>query len=485
MVGTPHTSELGINVPTSISEQLKRELAALGSCLPSRSDRSHAASLATWHGELTERQQSFARILLERARKFEHSGPKGTDEDIWSSAAVAGADQARGAEMPLPALSLNEQSFVASGNKALAINALRLRTHCSRETALGTVERYERDSARPASSAPALPKPQVELPSGSELEEIVKRILEPGLANVAEQVERNAQLRQDSFNRSAAKAIAEQVASECTARVTRAMIEELDRRKPREVIIRAERDGIARTVEGLKHKSLETALSVVAANIPLLLVGPAGGGKSMAGEQISQALGLPFFMWGAASGTHEYLGYKDGAGAYHTTPFREAFERGGLFMAEELDSGSADVPLILNAALANGHMAFPDRAEPVVRHNDFRIVANANTYGTGADRIYVGRTQLDGATIDRFAFLDWAYDEELELACSSNEQWTRKVQRIRAAVSAERARIIVSPRASILGGKLLAQGLSEKQVLEMIIWKGVDSALRAKVEARI
>jgi cobaltochelatase CobS len=41
------------------------------------------------------------------------------------------------------------------------------------------------------------------------------------------------------------------------------------------------------------------------------------------------------------------------------------------------------------------------------------IVATANTFGTGADRVYVGSLQIDGATLDRFAFLEWPYDEGL------------------------------------------------------------------------
>lgn len=235
--------------------------------------------------------------------------------------------------------------------------------------------------------------------------------------------------------------------------------------------------------EGMHHKLLPVATQVVGQNIPLLLVGPAGGGKSTAGEQIAHMLNLPFYLQGAASGTHEYIGYKDGAGQYHTTPFRAAFENGGLFMAEELDSGSPDVPLILNAGLANGHMSFPDHPSPIKRHADFRIIANANTYGNGADRIYVGRTQLDGATIDRFAILDWNYDESMERALCGNAQWVERVQALRNSAQKEKARIIISPRASVNGAKLLAAGLDLGMVENAVIWKGCDLELRRRIEA--
>jgi hypothetical protein len=416
-------------VDSTHDAKLKRDLARLAPFLPGKNDRNKAESLARWSREFSSPQRFFAQQLIDRARKFERAGslPASAD-DLWSGD--------------------SEEPKAPLGKPAGA-----------------------------AAPAPTSAGPSVVEVNGADLQACVERVLAPGLEAIKGQLDVSAQARQDAFNRLAAKSIAEQVLA--------AALDALEKRKPREVNISVVQGDAIRTVEGLKHKRLADAMSVVAAGIPLLLVGPAGSGKSTAGEQIAQAFGTSFYLQGAASGTHEYLGYKDGSGTYHSTPFRQAFEHGGLFMAEELDSGSADVPLILNAGLANGHMAFPDSVNPVPKHKEFRIIANANTYGNGADRIYVGRTQLDGATIDRFAFLDWNYDEDLERACSTNADWTTYVQRVRAAVQAEKARIIVSPRASINGGKLLAQGLPRATVCEMVLWKGVDGELRKRVEARI
>ena len=41
-------------------------------------------------------------------------------------------------------------------------------------------------------------------------------------------------------------------------------------------------------------------------------------------------------------------------------------------------------------------------------------MATANTFGTGADPIYAGRNQLDGATLDRFVVIEMTYDAALE-----------------------------------------------------------------------
>lgn len=243
-------------------------------------------------------------------------------------------------------------------------------------------------------------------------------------------------------------------------------------------------DKPAVTIEGRTHAEFETVLTAVSLNDPIMLVGPAGSGKSTIVEQVAKALGLTFFLEGAMDGAHKVLGFVDGHGRYQTTAFRQAFEHGGLFCWEEADNSDPAVPLTVNNAIANGHCTFPDSPVPVARHADFRIVACANTWGRGADRLYVGRNQLDGATIDRFAMTDIDYDESLEMEIAGNRDWTKRVQSLRHAAIAEKARIIISPRASIRGAKYLAAGWPQKKVEEVCVWKGLDSELRHRIERR-
>jgi cobaltochelatase CobS len=214
----------------------------------------------------------------------------------------------------------------------------------------------------------------------------------------------------------------------------------------------------------------------------LALIGPAGSGKTTAAEQIAEALNLPFYIQGAVSGAHELVGFVDAHGRYQSTPFRQAFEHGGIIVLDEIDAGDPAGLLVMNAALANGHMAFPDQTAPVKKHENFRVVACANTFGTGADRLYVGRNQLDAATLDRFAALSWDYDETLEATLCADESWRKRVQALRHTASNEKARVIISPRASIYGAKLIAAGLDRATVENILVWKGADSELRRRIE---
>jgi hypothetical protein len=233
-----------------------------------------------------------------------------------------------------------------------------------------------------------------------------------------------------------------------------------------------------------RHFLFPKVLTTVNADIPTALIGPAGSGKSTMAGQIADALNLKYFLINSVSGTHELAGYMDAHGKYNTTSFREAFEKGGLAFVDEVDTSDAGALKWLNTALANGHAMFPDSADAVQRHPKFRMLIGANTFGNGADRMYVGANQLDASTLDRFVFFDFGYDENLEVILSGNAKWAERVQELRAAALEEKARVIISPRATIYGAKLLAAGWKQEEVEQGLIWKGMDPELQRRIEDR-
>lgn len=234
---------------------------------------------------------------------------------------------------------------------------------------------------------------------------------------------------------------------------------------------------------GACHKLTEQIAAVAICGIHQMLVGPAGSGKTTCVEKVSEILGLDFYPMSVGPQTtkSDLLGFIDAAGNYHTTVLREAFEKGGMLLLDELDAANAGVLTVINSLLANGYCSFPDGV--IRKHENFRCVCACNTYGRGADRQYVGRNQLDAATLDRFAVVDFDYDEELELAIAGNKRWVKKVQRYRKRAFDLKMRVVISPRASISGAKLLASGMDENLVEELVIWKGIPQEMRVKILA--
>jgi MoxR-like ATPase len=228
-----------------------------------------------------------------------------------------------------------------------------------------------------------------------------------------------------------------------------------------------------------RHAVFTDVLSCLSVRENVYLIGGAGSGKTTVASQVAEAMGLPFYSTGAVGMAYQLQGFINAEGKYMETDLYRAYTGGGIFLFDEIDASSAQALLAFNAIAANDLAAFP--CGTVKRHDDFVIIASANTFGNGADAQYVGRAQLDAATLDRFAFITMDYDEALEMAISPCEEWTRYVQAVRAKVSEHKMRHVVSPRASIRGGKLLLQGMDAKRVAELVVFKSMTDADRAKL----
>jgi len=243
----------------------------------------------------------------------------------------------------------------------------------------------------------------------------------------------------------------------------------------------------SKKLEGIQHNQFENLLKVISTGQAAFLVGPAGTGKSHAAETVADSLDLDFHAISVGSQTSksDLLGYMTATGDYIRTQFREAYEHGGIFLLDEADAGNSNVLILLNSGLSNGQMAFPDGM--VKAHEDFRMIATANTYGYGASRQYVGRNQLDAATLDRFVVLDWDIDEKLEASFAAGvkdgDRWLRVVRAVRNHVLKELdIRMVVSPRAVQRGVKLLSAGLDFETILPMALTSNTPNGHRKDLE---
>lgn len=167
-------------------------------------------------------------------------------------------------------------------------------------------------------------------------------------------------------------------------------------------------------VEGLAHEMTESVLKYIAARLPLLLVGHAGSGKTHIAIQCAKVLGLKYYSISVNEQTSksDFLGYTDATGKLVKTNFRKAYEKGGVFIIDEIDAGNPNILTVVNSALSNDTCPFPDGM--VSRHEDFVCVCTANTFGEGESLQYIGRNILDAATRDRFATLFIDYSNGLE-----------------------------------------------------------------------
>jgi len=252
------------------------------------------------------------------------------------------------------------------------------------------------------------------------------------------------------------------------AQVLRIVNEVISKQEPKIIEVRSEKGNVK--IEGFVHNQFESILNVANERLHIWLTGTAGAGKTQVCEQVSKALNLPFYSLSVCAQTTEskLLGYNDANGNFVSTIFFEAYKNGGIFLLDEIDNGNANVLSVLNAALANGLCCFASGM--VQKHKDFICIAAANTIGTGGNIQYVGRNRIDAATLDRFIMIDFKIDEVLEMNISPNKEFTKIVQKLREKASKKGMSIIISPRASINGGKLVNANFSTDEALNMVIF---------------
>lgn len=240
---------------------------------------------------------------------------------------------------------------------------------------------------------------------------------------------------------------------------------------------------------GRQHKTFKELVQLLSCrdektgrNINVWANGPAGSGKTTAAINAAKSLNTEFFYTGAINDPTLLTGYRDVAGNYVSSLLRQAWEFGGFFLWDDIDSSDPNALLAFMALLANGHAAFPDRIVP--RHENCYIMAGANTLGLGATSEYCGRLKQDGAFMDRFAPLFWGYDEDLESETCGNREWSKRVQHIRAKVAERGLRsVLITPRASYSGALMLAGGFSQDRTEEILLksrmsddqWKQVSA----------
>lgn len=209
-------------------------------------------------------------------------------------------------------------------------------------------------------------------------------------------------------------------------------------------------------IEGVLPEYFGKLLQLAKAGKNILLVGPAGAGKTFIAGKLAEALDRDYFSQSCSAGVTEsvFTGRllpvgTAGTFEYIQSDFVDAYENGKVFLLDEFDAADANVLVFLNQALANDHFYVSQRTgnTRVNKHKNFVAIAAANTFGSGGDIMYSGRNILDAATLDRFKIgtieVDYSETVERELVDSEVLTWGKNV---RAQIIQHRLQKIMSTR---------------------------------------
>lgn len=266
----------------------------------------------------------------------------------------------------------------------------------------------------------------------------------------------------------------------------------------------AKRTLILRTPENkrieIKSSHYKTANLVkrINARIHTYVWGPRGTGKTHTVLQVLNALGYtadniymescnPYFT------PHNYMGFQNAMGGYSESSLYRFLKAEGAaaFFIDEFDRQRPDAPSVLNGLLAQKHMSFPN-GETLYLTDAKVIIASGNTNMMGGSTAYAAASRQELSTIDRFLFLHWPIDENLEGSIASSMSpeygmlWCRWIQAVRRFVARPENRnmesVSPSPRATFDGLRLMINSQeSVDDAAENAVFKGLDPTMVSKV----
>jgi len=240
------------------------------------------------------------------------------------------------------------------------------------------------------------------------------------------------------------------------------------------------------------HPNHEQLVAKISLRTNIYIHGPTGSGKTEGIKRAAKACNLPFYkkLLGNQTSESSIIGYMSANGDYVKGIAYDAFTTGGILCMDEVDNGNPNTTLVCNG-LADREFAFPCGMREA--HKDFVLVATANTIGTGATLEYCGRNRLDAAMLNRFEFINWGYDEQLEFkiadlnaidtATNNNQQvdleavksLVEDIQRFRLCLKDLNINHIISPRNTIQAVKAFVIGRPRIEIIKSILFKGIDN----------
>ena len=234
-------------------------------------------------------------------------------------------------------------------------------------------------------------------------------------------------------------------------------------------------------IEGLQHEKFPFVLKCLKIFKCVWLMGSSGTGKSYLIEQCAKALGFS-----KEDGTYEYLKGSAGVTESHMTgrmtfdgtfidgAVARSFRNGTFLCLDEFDGFDANTGLVFNSVFdEQGILSTPnDRENPFVMKNEnFHVAVASNTTGDGSDFSYVGRNQLDLATLDRLQAVkvNIDYDKNVERALTGEfTDLADVLWDLRTRCEDNSLKRIVSTRLFLQGQKWRLAGLTNAEFLDII-----------------
>lgn len=245
-----------------------------------------------------------------------------------------------------------------------------------------------------------------------------------------------------------------------------------------------------------KHKQIRKILKFLRRRRSVVLWGNPGSGKTHLIMSIAKDMNLKFCLitLTADSMRSEIRGSVSPInGEYFPTEFRHCWENGGVVLFDEIGLALGNLVSMLNSALAQGIIDFPD-GKSIERHQNCFIVFADNSNLRGNDPNFPERQDLGSAFRDRLSYERLEYDLELELRIieeilQGNRSLARKIQNAvlicRRVLQDAQVPLFASPRFSFKAAEDMFDGFTWTECLEQNLYQGIEPDIISIVADRL
>lgn len=226
-----------------------------------------------------------------------------------------------------------------------------------------------------------------------------------------------------------------------------------------------------------EHERFRRCMNVVnVAEMPLLMVGPAGSGKSYMAAKVAEACGCTkVYTRSKVAFDTDLIGYMDAHSHYCPTALYRAMKRadGGektAYFLDEIFAGDTSCLIVINDLLSDGCMTFPNGEE--FSAENLVIIAADNTSGCGATNQFNTRNKADASFLNRFGSVHVDYDKEIEKTLAGEHKDILDfVYAVRAAAEKAEIDIVCSYRTIKCMRKYAEAGIPAVEAVEEFVYQ--------------
>ena len=227
---------------------------------------------------------------------------------------------------------------------------------------------------------------------------------------------------QNLFMATLAKMSVEKIVESVMPQIEKKILDEYGMKPVRHEIAVGESAPVS--IDGELSPVFDDILTSAMSGNSVMMTGPAGTGKGFMARQVAKVLGAEFYEVNAVSDKYGLTGFVDANSQYVSTPFYDACKavaegRKAVFLLDEMDCSDAEALKTFNEALEAKVFTFPN--DERIDFKDLVIMSACNTFGTGADDLYLGE-RLDASTLNRFTPVMVDYNRKVEMALAGGDE---------------------------------------------------------------